>query len=137
MVAFIASPVLPWYGAIAVGVAAFVGMAAIPHGAGQNLTVWFDKNADPSLASIGFAERLGYMASAWIVRLYIIALALWPWHGGLALLLLPLAGVIAPLAYFIGLYLPALSVRLTRPTEWGEFLTGLLIGLPFVALLVL
>lgn len=137
LLAFLLSPAITWWGAVLVGFAAFIGMTAVPHGAGQNLAVWFDPKADPALANISFNERLGYLASAWSVRLYLIALALWPWHGGLALLLLPLCGVLAPLAYFLGLYLPKLPWRLTAATEWGEFLAGLFVGLAIAVVVLL
>lgn len=121
--------------ALTCGAAAFLGMVAVPHGAGQNLmvpwafnprtsTAWPD---DDSLFGITRPERLGYLLTAGIVRLWLISLPLAATHP--AALWLPLGGVVMPLGYLLGTRMPLLGVRLTRATEWGEFLTGAGFGL--------
>lgn len=118
--------------ALACSGAAFVGMVVVPHGAGQNLkvpwvvdahTVWPD---DDSLFGIGRPERLGYLLTAGIVRLWLISLPLLPTHP--PALWLPLGGAFMPLGYLIGTRMPLLGWRLTLATEWGEFLTGASVG---------
>jgi hypothetical protein len=113
---------------------AFVGMVAIPHGAGQNLRVPWSVDAhtdnwpaDDSLWGITRPERLGYLLSAGVVRLWLLSLPLLSTHP--AALWLPLGGVVMPLGYLLGTRMPLLGVRLTRATEWGEFLTGAGFGL--------
>ncbi|WP_434619165.1 hypothetical protein [Azospirillum sp. B2RO_4] len=115
------------------GALAFLGMSAVPQGAGQNLrvpwavdahTVW---PADDSLFGITRPERLGYLLSAGVVRLWLLSLPLLSTHP--AALWLPLGGVVMPLGYLIGTKMPLLGWRLTRATEWGEFLTGAGFGL--------
>lgn len=49
---------------------------------------------------------------------------------------LPLGGLSMVLAYLAGTRLPRLPWRLTRPTEWGEFLTGAGAGTVIGALLL-
>lgn len=115
------------------GLAAFVGMVAIPHGAGQNLRVPWSVNlgtvwpVDDTLWGIARPERLGYLLAAGTVRLWLLSLPLLPTHP--AALWLPVGGVVMPLGYLLGTRMPLLGWRLTRATEWGEFLTGAGIGL--------
>lgn len=138
LVVALCAPALPLYAAGLVGLAAFIGMALVPHGAGQNLAVPWSGPVYDGLAGINKAERLGYMAAAWVVRLYLIAAVLSIWITDKALWLLPLAGIAAPAAYFVGLYLPKLPWRLTTATEWGEFLTGAVaVGLPLSTFLLM
>ncbi|MCW2242278.1 hypothetical protein [Azospirillum canadense] len=111
---------------MASGALAYVGMAVIPHGAGQNLAVAWSGPVDDGLAGINRAERMGYMATAWAARMWLIALPLAPEHP--AALWLPIIGAWAAVAYLLGLYLPVFHWRLTCATEWGEFLTGLGVG---------
>ncbi|WP_146191600.1 hypothetical protein [Azospirillum humicireducens] len=74
------------------------------------------------------------MAAVGIARLYLIALPLA--HDHPAAMWLPLCGLSMVLAYLAGPQLPALPWRLTRPTEWGEFLTGAGAGAAISAVLV-
>lgn len=126
--------------AAACGVAAFVGMASIPHGAGQNLRVPWSLDAhtvwppDDTLFGITRPERLGYLLAAGTVRLWLISLPLVATHP--AAQWLPIGGVAMPLGYLLGARMPLLGVRLTRATEWGEFLTGAGFGLAIAAVLL-
>ncbi|PWC74066.1 hypothetical protein [Azospirillum sp. TSH64] len=128
--------------ATACGAAAFIGMAGIPHGAGQNLrvpwsfspqstTVWPE---DDTLFGITRPERLGYLLTAGIVRLWLISLPLMATHP--AALWLPIGGVAMPAGYLIGTGMPLLGWRLTRATEWGELLTGAGFGVAIAAVLL-
>lgn len=112
--------------AVLAGAMAFIGMACIPHGAGQNLTVPWSGPVVDGLNGINKAERLGYLLAAGMCRLWLISLPLIQSHP--LALWLPLAGIFTPLAYWVGLSLPKLPWRLTLATEWGEFLTGASIG---------
>lgn len=120
--------------------AAFVGMAVVPHGAGQNLrvpwsvtasTVW---PADDTLFGITRPERFGYLLSAGVVRLWLLSLPLVASHPAASWL--PAAGIVMPLGYLLGTCMPLLGVRLTRATEWGEFLTGAGMGAAIAAVLL-
>jgi hypothetical protein len=128
--------------AAACGVAAYVGMAGIPHGAGQNLQVpWsFSPRSttpwpeDDTLFGITRPERLGYLLAAGIVRLWLISLPLMATHP--AALWLPIGGVAMPAGYLIGTRMPLLGWRLTRATEWGELLTGAGFGVAIAIVLL-
>ncbi|MBP2310485.1 hypothetical protein GBZ48_31560 [Azospirillum melinis] len=126
--------------AAACGAAAYVGMAGIPHGAGQNLlvpwsvtptTIWPE---DDTLFGITRPERLGYLLTAGIVRLWLISLPLVATHP--AALWLPIGGVAMPIGYLIGTRMPLLGWRLTRATEWGELLTGAGFGVAIATVLL-
>ncbi|PWC89848.1 hypothetical protein TSH100_04215 [Azospirillum sp. TSH100] len=127
--------------AAACGAAAFAGMAGIPHGAGQNLRVPWSVDAhtawpaDDSLFGITRPERLGYLLAASIVRLWLISLPLVATHP--AALWLPIGGVFMPIGYLIGTRMPLLGWRLTRATEWGEFLTGAGFGAAIATVLLI
>ena len=133
---FILRPDLPWLAYPTVWMAALLGMILVPHGVGQDLTVpWVTPDSETDgMKRIARPERMGYLWLAGVVRLLLIATALYPWVtpvpgfstlGGLAL----------PLGYLAGVYLPKLPWRLTTHTEWGEFLSGLLLGIPIVIVL--
>ncbi|MBP2297942.1 hypothetical protein [Azospirillum picis] len=108
--------------AVLAGAAAYAGMAWLPHGVGQNLSETPADYPNSWTACVPLLEKLGYLAAVGIARKALIALPLTPDHP--AALWLPLAGLSMPLAYLLGTKLPALPWRLTRPTEWGELLTG-------------
>lgn len=114
------TPVGAWTAALT-GAMAYLGLL-LPHGAGQNLTEAPGDYPASWTASLPLSEKLGYLAAVGIARMALIALPLIPAHP--LALWLPLAGLGVPLAYLIGTKLPPLPWRLTRPTEWGEFLTG-------------
>lgn len=128
--------------ALACGAAAFIGMAGIPHGAGQNLRVpWsFSPSTttawpeDDTLFGITRPERLGYLLAAGIVRLWLLSLPLMATHP--TAVWLPIGGVAMPAGYLIGTRLPLLGWRLTRATEWGELLTGAGFGLAIAIVLL-
>lgn len=111
--------------AVLAGTMAYLGLL-LPHGAGQNLTEAPADYPASWTACLPLSEKLGYLAAVGTARMALIALPLIPTHP--LALWLPLAGLFTPLAYLIGAKLPALPWRLTRPTEWGEFLTGASVG---------
>ncbi|SMF48377.1 hypothetical protein SAMN02982917_2373 [Azospirillum oryzae] len=111
--------------AVLAGAMAYLGLL-LPHGAGQNLTETPGDYPASWTAHLPLTEKLGYLAAVGIARMALIALPLIPAHP--LALWLPLTGLAMPLAYLIGAKLPALPWRLTRPTEWGEFLTGASVG---------
>lgn len=111
--------------AVLAGAMAYLGLL-LPHGAGQNLTEAPTDYPTSWTACLPLPEKLGYLAAVGIARMVLIALPLIPGHP--LALWLPLAGFAVPLAYLIGAKLPALPWRLTRPTEWGELLTGASVG---------
>ena len=119
--------------AVLAGAMAYLGLL-LPHGAGQNLTEAPSDYPASWTACLPLSEKLGYLASVGIARMALIALPLIPAYP--LALWLPLAGLAVPLAYLAGTKLPTLPWRLTRPTEWGEFLTGASVGaaLAFVLL---
>ena len=98
----------------------------LPHGVGQNLTEARTDYPASWTACLPLSEKLGYLAAVGIARMALLAVPLIPAHP--LALWLPLAGLGMPLAYLFGAKLPALPWRLTRPTEWGEFLTGASVG---------
>lgn len=116
------------------GALAFAGMAWLPHSAGQNLTETPADYPASWTARISLPNKLGYLAAVGIARLYLIALPLA--HDHPAAMWLPLGGLSMVLAYLAGTRMPALPWRLTRPTEWGEFLTGAGAGAAIGAVLV-
>ncbi|MFP5515615.1 MAG: hypothetical protein ACLGJC_21325 [Alphaproteobacteria bacterium] len=111
--------------AVLAGAMAYLGLL-LPHGAGQNLTEAPADYPASWTACLPLSEKLGYLAVVGIARMALIALPLIPAHP--LALWLPLAGLAVPLAYLAGTKLPLLPWRLTRPTEWGEFLTGASVG---------
>ncbi|MCM8736582.1 hypothetical protein M5E06_20865 [Azospirillum sp. A1-3] len=126
-----------WEGAwtaILAGAMAYLGLL-LPHGAGQNLTEAPADYPASWTACLPLSEKLGYLAAVGIARMALIALPLIPSHP--LALWLPLAGLVMPPAYLLGGKLPALPWRLTRPTEWGEFLTGAGVGLALAVVLLI
>lgn len=113
------------WAAVLAGAMAYLGLL-LPHGAGQNLTEAPTDYPASWTACLPLFEKLGYLAAVGIARMALISLPLIPGHS--LALWLPLAGLAVPLAYLLGTKLPALPWRLTRPTEWGEFLTGASVG---------
>lgn len=115
------------------GAMAYLGLL-LPHGAGQNLTEAPVDYPTSWTACLPLSEKLGYLAAIGIARMTLISLPLVQGHP--AAPWLPLAGLAMPLAYLVGANLPPLPWRLTRPTEWGEFLTGGSVGAALAIVLI-
>ena len=129
------SPPIPGgaWTAVLAGTMAYLGLL-LPHGAGQNLTETRVDYPASWTACLPLSEKLGYLAAVGIARMALISLPLIP--GRPSALWLPLAGLFMPLAYLAGTKLPTLPWRMTRPTEWGEFLTGASVGAALVLVLI-
>ncbi|MCM8738275.1 hypothetical protein M5E06_29545 [Azospirillum sp. A1-3] len=125
------APAAGWT-AVLTGAMAYLGLL-LPHGAGQNLTEAPTDYPASWTACLPLSEKLGYLAAVGIARMALISLPLIPDHP--SALCLPLTGLAMPLAYLLGTKLPALPWRLTRATEWGEFLTGASVGAALAVLL--
>lgn len=122
------TPALPLEALARVWVAAALGFALLPHGAGQDLAVpWVTPDNARGMDRIARAERLGYLWLAGMGRLVFLAGALHPW------ILLPpvwmaLGGLAMPVGYLAALVMPTLPWRFRTAQEWGEGLYGLLLG---------
>lgn len=117
-----------WDPLIRVWLAAMLGMALLPHSAGQNLVETPAAYPWSWTAKIPKPQKLGYLWLAGIARLQLIAWALEP------SLILPaswsvVGGLSVPAGYLLGTVMPPLRWRLTSKGEWGEAFAGAGYGL--------